>query len=74
MTHLTLFVYDVGLLLLLLVRLHDQSRSSDEVGGLLQVLQAPIYFLVKLVATVRCGSAGVVFNQNTLLHYMNQHK
>jgi len=42
MTHLTLFVYDVCLLLLLLVRLHDQSRSSDEVGGLLQVLQAPI--------------------------------
>ena len=33
--------------LLLLVRLHDQSSSSDEVGGLLQVLQAPIYFLVK---------------------------
>jgi len=30
------------LLLLLLVRLHDQSSSSDEVGGLLQVLQAPI--------------------------------
>ena len=29
-------------LLLLLVRLHDQSSSSDEVGGLLQVLQAPI--------------------------------
>ena len=28
--------------LLLLVRLHDQSSSSDEVGGLLQVLQAPI--------------------------------
>jgi len=27
-------------LLLLLVRLHDQSSSSDEVGGLLQVLQA----------------------------------
>ena len=36
-----------SLLLLLLVRLHDQSSSSDEVGGLLQVLQAPIYFLVK---------------------------
>ena len=34
-------------LLLLLVRLHDQSSSSDEVGGLLQVLQAPISFLVK---------------------------
>ena len=34
-------------LLLLLVRLHDQSSSSDAVGGLLQVLQAPIYFLVK---------------------------
>ena len=33
--------------LLLLVRLHDQYSSSDEVGGLLQVLQAPIYFLVK---------------------------
>ena len=31
-----------GLLLLLLVRLHDQSSSSDEVGGLLQVLQAPL--------------------------------
>ena len=31
-----------SLLLLLLVRLHDQSISSDEVGGLLQVLQAPI--------------------------------
>ena len=30
------------LLLLLLVRLHDQSNSSDKVGGLLQVLQAPI--------------------------------
>ena len=29
-------------ILLLLVRLHDQSSSSDEVGGLLQVLQAPI--------------------------------
>ena len=28
--------------LLLLVRLHDQSSSGDEVGGLLQVLQAPI--------------------------------
>ena len=28
--------------LLLLVRLNDQSSSSDEVGGLLQVLQAPI--------------------------------
>ena len=28
--------------LLLLVRLSDQSSSSDEVGGLLQVLQAPI--------------------------------
>ena len=27
---------------LLLVRLHDQSNSSDEVGSLLQVLQAPI--------------------------------
>ena len=26
--------------LLLLVRLHDQSSSSDEVGGLLQVLQS----------------------------------
>ena len=26
---------------LLLVRLHDQSSSSDEVGGLLQGLQAP---------------------------------
>ena len=32
-------------LLLLLVRLHDQSSSSDEVGGLLQVLQAPIYVI-----------------------------
>jgi len=32
----------VPILLLLLVRLHDQSSSSDEVGGLLQVLQAPI--------------------------------
>jgi len=30
------------LLLLLLVRLHDQSSSSDEVGDLLQVLQAPL--------------------------------
>ena len=30
------------LLLLLLVRPHDQSSSSDEVGGLLQVLQASI--------------------------------
>jgi len=29
-------------LLLLLVRLHDQSSSSGEVGGLLQVLQSPI--------------------------------
>ena len=29
-------------ILLLLVRLHDQSSSSDEVGGLLQVLQTPI--------------------------------
>ena len=29
------------LLLLLLVRLHNQSSSSDEVGGLLQGLQAP---------------------------------
>ena len=28
------------ILLLLLVRLHDQSSSSDAVGGLLQVLQA----------------------------------
>ena len=27
---------------LLLVRLHDQSNSSDEVGSLLQVLQASI--------------------------------
>ena len=34
-------------LLLLLVRLHDQASSSDEVGGLLQVLQAPILFLMK---------------------------
>ena len=33
--------YDMHVLLLLLVRLHDQSSSSDEVGGLLQVLQAP---------------------------------
>ena len=31
----------------LLVRLHDQSSIGDEVGGLLQVLQAPISFLVK---------------------------
>ena len=31
-----------GRLLLLLVRLHDQSSSCDEVGGLLHVLQAPI--------------------------------
>jgi len=31
-----------SLLLLILVRLHDQSSSSDEVGGLLQVLQASI--------------------------------
>jgi len=30
-----------GASLLLLVRLHDQSSSSDEVGGLLQVLHAP---------------------------------
>jgi len=37
----------LGDLLLLLVRLHDQSSSSDEVGGLLQVLQDPIQFLVK---------------------------
>ena len=29
--------------LLLLVRLQDQFSSTDEVGGLLQVLQAPIY-------------------------------
>jgi len=29
-------------LLLLLIRLHGQSSSSDEDGGLLQVLQAPI--------------------------------
>ena len=28
--------------LLLLVRLHDQSSSSDEVGGLLKVLQDPM--------------------------------
>jgi len=28
--------------LLLLVCLHNQSSSSDDVGGLLQVLQAPI--------------------------------
>ena len=34
-------------LLLLLVRLHDQPSSSDEVDGLIQVLQAPISFLVK---------------------------
>ena len=32
----------LSLLFFLLVRLHDQSNSSDEVGGLLQVLQAPI--------------------------------
>ena len=30
------------LLLLLLVRLHDHSSSSVDVGGLLQVLQAPL--------------------------------
>jgi len=39
-----LSLYDdrTNMALLLLVRLHDQSSSSDEVGGLLQVLQAPI--------------------------------
>ena len=26
----------------ILIRLHDQSNSSDEVGGLFQVIQAPI--------------------------------
>jgi len=41
---LTLTQYALLLLLLhLLVRLHDQSSSSDEVGGLLQVLQAPCF-------------------------------
>ena len=35
-------IYFYAKSLLLLVRLHDQSSSSDEVGGLLQVLQAPI--------------------------------
>jgi len=45
-----------------IVRLHDQSNSSDEVGGLLQVLQAPIYFLVKLLmATVRFALVGVCY-------------
>ena len=42
--------------LLLLVRLHDQSSSSDEVGGLLQVLQAPHIISGEaelLMATVR---------------------
>ena len=47
----------VACLLLLLVRLHDQSSSGDEVGGLLQVLQAhscmcPLWFIV-LVFIVR---------------------
>jgi len=37
-----LVVDSESLLLLLLVRLHNQSSSSDEVGGLLHVLQAPI--------------------------------
>ena len=32
-----------SLLLLLLVHLHNQSSSSDEVGGLLQVLQGNYY-------------------------------
>ena len=35
-------IFTDALLLLLRVRLHDQSSSSDEVGALLQVLQAPI--------------------------------
>ena len=34
--------FAVLFLSIFIVRLHDQSSSSDEVGGLLQVLQAPI--------------------------------
>ena len=44
-----------NLLLLLLVRLHDQSSSSDEVGGLLQVLQAPYTFWWSGVADGHCA-------------------
>ena len=44
------------LLLLLLVCLHDQSSSSsDEVGGLLQVLQAPYNFWWSGVADGHCA-------------------
>ena len=43
-TTVNIVVYFV---LLLLVRLHDQSSSSDEVSGLLQVLQSSNVFFVK---------------------------
>ena len=51
-------------LLLLLVRLHDQSSSSDEVGGLLQVLQSPHIISGEaelLMATVRFALVGVCY-------------
>ena len=50
--------------LLLLVRLHDESSSSDEVGGLLQVLQAPHIIsgeVELLMATVRFSLVGVCY-------------
>jgi len=59
-TYIILFL-QIPPLLLLLVRLHDQSSISDEVGGLLQVLQAPIVSgeAELLMATVRFALVGV---------------
>ena len=54
--------FSTYLCLLLLVRLHDQSSSSDEVGGLLQVLQAHQLISSEaelLVTTVRFAMVGV---------------
>ena len=59
--HLLLLLF---LLLLLLVSLHDQSSSSDEVGGLLQVLQAPHIISGEaelLMVTVRFALVGVCY-------------
>ena len=62
-TYIILFL-QIPPLLLLLVRLHDQSSISDEVGGLLQVLQAPHIISGEaelLMATVRFALVGVYY-------------